>query len=206
MKKISRKVITILMAAVMLLPLITVQSSAASSVIISGGDSVKGGETFYVTVTFDSSDIGRVDAGLSYDTNKLTYISGGTSQGNSGYVQLKLAGTGEAIKFNIKFQALQEGKTTVDVQTYEMYDLNEQYISDTPSGSKTINIKGNASEDQILVQETSPDEPEEPTQLMGVDEMEEEQGGNVTWILIIGAVVLVALIIVIAVVLTKKKK
>ncbi|MDO5414623.1 MAG: hypothetical protein Q4F78_04070 [Bacillota bacterium] len=206
MKKISKKIITISMAAVMLLPLITVQSSAASSVIISGGDSVKGGDTFYVSVTFNGSDIGRVDAGLSYDTDKLTYISGGTSQGNSGYVQLKLAGTGEAITFNLKFQALQEGKTSVDVQTYEMYDLNERYLSDAPSGSKTINIKGNASEDQILVQETSPDKPEKPTELKGVDEMEEEQGGNVTWILIIGAVILVALIIVIAVVLTKKKK
>ena len=84
MKNMVKKITTVLVAAVMLLPLFTAQSSAASSVFISTKDSINGGDTFTVTVTYDGSNIGRVDAGLNYDTDKLAYISGGSGSGNCG--------------------------------------------------------------------------------------------------------------------------
>ena len=62
---------------------------ASPGVTITGGDDVKGGETFTVTVKFSGGDIGRVEGSLTYDTDRLTYISGGTSSGNSGYIQLQ---------------------------------------------------------------------------------------------------------------------
>ncbi len=183
------------------------QSFAAASVTMSGGDNVKGGDTFYVAVTFGGGDVGRVDALVNYDTSKLTYISGGTSTGNAGYISLAKAGTEGSVTFNLKFQALTDGSTTLKLTTYDLYNLDEMPMNEYPSASKTINIKGDAANDDLVEYETSPDEPEEPSSLTGVDEMDDEQETNsITWILIIGAVVLIALIIVIAVILNKKKQ
>lgn len=181
------------------------QAFAAASVTMSGGDNVKGGDTFYVAVTFGGGDVGRVDALVNYDTSKLTYISGGTSTGNAGYISLVKAGTEGSVTFNLKFQALTDGSATLKLTTYDLYDLDEMPMDEYPSATKTINIKGDAAEKDLVEYETSPEEPEEPSSLTGVDEMEEE-GSNITLILIIAAVVLVILIIVISVVLTRKKK
>ena len=209
MKNMIKTITTVLVAAVMLLPLFTVQSNAASSVYINTKDKINGGETFYITVTYDGSNIGRVDAGLNYDTDKLAYISGGNSSGNSGYVHLKLAGTGEAIKFDLKFQAISEGSTSISVETNEMYDLDERYMSDTPYASKQINVVGNAAAEDIIEQETDPDEPEEFTGLKGVDEKtegDEATGTNLNLILIIGAAVIVLLIVIVSIIIAKRSR
>lgn len=198
---------TIITAMIMAVLLMAPQSFAAASVTMSGGDNVKGGDTFYVAVTFGGGDVGRVDALVNYDTSKLTYISGGTSTGNAGYISLAKAGTEGSVTFNLKFQALTDGSTTLKLTTYDLYNLDEMPMNEYPSASKTINIKGDAANDDLVEYETSPDEPEEPSSLTGVDEMDDEQETNsITWILIIGAVVLIALIIVIAVILNKKKQ
>lgn len=191
----------------MIVPVIAPRVFAASSVIISGGDNVKGGDTFTVAVTFGGGDVGRVDGQLTYDTDKLTYLSGGSSSGNSGYIQLSSAGTDGSITFNIEFQAISEGSTELEVTTNNMYDLDERYMENV-SGSKTISISGVAASEEIITQTTSPDQPVAETELMGVDEKDDETDGNINMnmILIIAAVVLVALIVVIAVVLSKKKK
>lgn len=208
MKRIMRRASRIITAVVLLVSLMAPQAFADATVDMSGGDNVKGGDTFYVAVTFGGGDVGRVDAQLTYDTNKLSYISGGTSSGDVGYVNLNKAGSGGSVTFNIKFQALKDGQTTLSLTTYEMYDLNEQYMSDTPSTSRTITINGNAADAQVITQETSPDKPVEETEPVGVDEMEPRDGAgsNVTVILIISALVLVLLIVIISIVLAKKKK
>lgn len=211
MRIVSRKIIVLVVSLMMVMPFITVQSNAASSVVISAPDNISGGDTFSVNVIFNGDNIGRVSAGLSYDTDQLTYISGGSSQENSGYVDLNLAGTGEAIAFSLKFQAVKDGQTSLDVETHELYDLDEKYVLERPSASKTITINGSAADNQVVTKETSPDKPVEATEPVGVDEMQpkdnnESNGSNVTVILIISALILVLLIVVISVVLAKKKK
>ena len=203
--KILRKVIALIIVLSLAFPFMAPGVFAASSVSINCGDNIKGGETFIVSVTFSGSNIGRVDAQLLYDTDELTYISGGTSSGNTGYVQLKNAGTGGNIVFNVKFQAIEDGDAYVQVTTNEMYDLDENMM-DNPSASKTIMISGNASDDQKITEPTDED-PVEPSTLFGVDEMEEEEPpiSMMTMLIISGAVFLVLLIIVI-VVLVKKRK
>ena len=93
LERILRIVIISVVVLSMMIPVMAPEVFAASSVTISGGDSVKGGDTFTVAVTFGGGSVGRVDGQLTYDTDKLTYISGGSSSGNSGYIQLKKAGT-----------------------------------------------------------------------------------------------------------------
>lgn len=208
---ITERLLRIAIIAVVLLsmaiPLMDPGVFAASSVSISGGDSVKGGDKFTVAVTFGGGSVGRVDGQMTYDTDKLTYLSGGSSSGNSGYIQLKQAGTDGSVTFNIEFQAIADGNASLEVTTNEMYDLNERYMSETPSASKTISISGSAAEEEIITQTTSPDKPVKETELIGVDEKEDEDGSlGMNLILIISAAVLAALIVIIAVVLNKKKK
>jgi hypothetical protein len=202
-----RKLIAFVVITAFLFPLISPSSFAATSLSIKGGDKVSGGENFTVTVTYSGGSVGRVNAGMSYDTNKLTYISGGTSTGNSGYIQLENAGTGENISFKIKFQALKEGSTTVKVTTYEMYDLNEQALG-TPSSSKTITIAGDAQDDQVVTQETD-ESPDGATIDSGVDEIEQvadDPAVSTNKVLIISSCVVLALICIIIALLISKRR
>ena len=157
MRNILKKIAVIIVAAMIIVPAATFDTYAASTVSVTGGDDVKGGEVFNVTVTFDGDDIGRVVGDITYDTDMLSYISGGSSSGNVGYVELKNAGTGEPLKFELEFQALKEGNTELTVSASEMYDLSEGYM-DTPSTTKTVTISGDASEDQIIEETTEPDD------------------------------------------------
>ncbi len=171
MKNILRKIAVIIIAAMIIVPATTFDSHAASTVSVTGGDNVKGGEVFTVTVVFDGDDIGRVVGDITYDTDMLSYISGGSSSGNVGYVELKNAGTGEPLEFDLKFQALKEGSTTLTVSASEMYDLNEGYM-DTPSATKTVTVSGNADEEEIIEETTEPDDTAAENDL-SVDEKED---------------------------------
>ena len=95
MRRFTKKILVFLLAFVITIPAVTVGVSAASMVSVTGADEVAGGDIFTVTVTFDGESIGRVIGDITYDTEILTYISGGSSSGNVGYVELKKAGTGE---------------------------------------------------------------------------------------------------------------
>ena len=157
MKNILKKIAVILMAAMIIMPATTFNSHAASTVSVTGGDDVKGGEVFTLTIVFNGENIGRVVGDITYDTDMLSYISGGSSSGNVGYVELKNAGTGEPLKFELEFQALKEGSTELTVAASEMYDLGEGYM-DTPSTTKTVTISGNADEDEIIEETTEPED------------------------------------------------
>lgn len=155
MRKIMRKLAVMMLAIIIVAPAITASADAASKISISGPDSVKGGEVFTVTVTYDGDSIGRVVGDLTYDTEMLSYISGGSSSGNVGYVELRQAGTGEALSFKLEFQAIKEGSAPLNVSASEMYDLGEMFM-DTPSdASRTIAISSNADDDEII-EETNP--------------------------------------------------
>ena len=124
-ERILRILIIAVVVLSMAIPVMAPEVFAASSVTISGGDSVKGGDSFTVAVTFGGGSVGRVDGQLTYDTDKLTYISGGSSSGNTGYIQLKKAGIDGSVTFNIEFQAVSDGSTSLEVTTNEIYTLDE---------------------------------------------------------------------------------
>lgn len=205
-ERILRKAIVAVVVLALLIPVMTPQVFAASTVTINGGDDVSGGDTFTVEVTFGGGNIGRVDGAMTYDTDMLTYISGGSSTGNSGYIQLSNGSTDGSVTFSIEFQALTDGETTLEVTTNEMYDLDEAYINETPSASKTITIAGSAASEEVIEQTESPEQPVEETELSGVDEKPEEDENGTMLLMVIAIAVPVILIIIIAVVLAKKKR
>lgn len=170
MKKFLKKIAAIMLAAIIIIPASVTDTYASSTVSVTGGDDVKGGEVFTVTVIFDGENIGRVTGGITYDTDMISYISGGSSSGNVGYVELKTAGTGEPLKFELEFQALKEGSTALNVSAAEMYDLNEGYM-DTPSTTKTVTISGDADEEEIIEETTEPDTA--PEDNLSVDEKDD---------------------------------
>ena len=102
---------------------------------------------------------------------------------------------------DIEFQALDEGDTVLQVATREMYDLNEVYMSETPSASKTISISGSAASQQIITQTSSPDQPVAETELKGVDEKPDEGISGKTLFMVIIIAVPIVLIIIIAIIL-----
>lgn len=206
LERTLRRLIVLIVIMAFVVPLLTPNVFAASSVSINGGDDVKGGDTFTLVVAFEGGNIGRVDAHMTYDTNKLTYISGGTSSGNTGYIQLKTAGTDGSIVFNLKFQAVSEGAADLEVTTDEMYDFDDVAL-DRPSTAKTITISGNAAPEALVTETTSPEKPVDTTELVGVDEKTEKDSAmNLNVIFIAAAAVLVVLIVIISVILAKKRK
>lgn len=207
-EKVLRKAIALVVVTALAIPILAPGVFAASAVSINCSDNVKGGETFTVAVVFSGGDVGRVDAQMFYDTDDITYISGGTSKGDTGYIQLKSAGTEGAIVFNLKFQALTDGSADLEVTTNEMYDLDERAMG-TPSAYKTVTIQGNADPDQVVTEPPDEEQPEEPSSLTGVDENTEESEDDIIvsdTVIIAASAVLAILIIVICIALGRRKK
>ena len=172
----------------------TVPAAAGSSVVISGSKSVNQGESFTVTVTFKGDDIGRVDGQMTYDSSVLSYVSGGSSKGDNGYIELADAGTGEELTFNLKFKASGEGTTSLKVTTQGVYNLEEEYI-DAPSGAMQVSVDGNETEstaDETQGQDIT------DNQDVSIDDSSSDNGENGSLnLVIIGAVCTAALVIIV---------
>lgn len=172
----------------------TVPAAAGSSVVISGSKSVNQGESFTVTVTFKGDDIGRVDGQMTYDSSVLSYVSGGSSKGDNGYIELADAGTGEELTFNLKFKASGEGTTSLKVTTQGVYNLEEEYI-DAPSGAMQVSVNGN--ETESMTDETQGQDITD-NQDVSIDDSSSDNGENGSLnLVIIGAVCTAALVIIV---------
>ena len=198
----------LMLAGLLVLFYTAVPVSAASSVKISGGNDVKVGDTFTVNVVFQGDSVGSVSANLKYDKNVLQYVSGGSSSGDTGFVYLEKDVVDEEMSFQIKFKAKDQGHTDISVETYEMYDMDYNYLG-APSANTSIDVAASpvsdqetASSEELTEGETSPSdtvtaEPEAENSV-------QETGGFNLWLLGGIAVVLVLLIVLIAVKLKRK--
>lgn len=204
----KKYLVTFLIGVVLLFPGLIF---AADAKLIVEGTDVRVGEESIIKVTYAGDNIGRVSGILEYDTSVLSYISGGSSEGDAGAVQLKKAGTGDPIVFQLKFKTLKEGTTTVKISTYEVYDLDEQLMGTpatdediTISATKTVEPEGeNPMEDPV---EGSDEDPDGKDSTITEDPDEKEDSNVNTVYLLAGGVILVLLIMVIALVLRKRNK
>jgi len=202
---IFRKLIVLVMVLAIAIPFISPEIFAAAKITAEGGDKVAAGDTFTVRVTYGGEDIGRVDGQLTYDTSKLEYIKGGSSEGDTGYVQLKLAGTDGTITFTLQFKALEAGETNLEITTNEIYDFAEIPL-DTPSLTKTITINdGGGNKVEESEKETTDVSQDVTVENEYIDEAEEDEGIDTTFILIISAAVILIIVIIISIVLRRRK-
>lgn len=225
MKNRIRMTAVMVMTAVLLLPVIVL--AADTSVSISGGGPVKEGETTTVTVTYKGDSLGFVDGELRYDSDSLEYLSGGSSQGNSGVVQLKRWSDNASgvITFSLKFRGIHEGTVDLDLKTYETQNLDgigmsrpsaNQSVKVMEGEQQTTAVQTETQETTTAVTETQTEETESAGQedLATVEsewntteepvEAEEAKDTLPTYLPIVIAIVLI--IIIIAVVVIRKKK
>ena len=187
----TRKCLMTGLMILLLMIFFTVPAAAGSSVVISGSKSVNQGESFTVTVTFKGDDIGRVDGQMTYDSSVLSYVSGGSSKGDNGYIELADAGTGEELTFNLKFKASGEGTTSLKVTTQGVYNLEEEYI-DAPSGAMQVSVNGN--ETESMTDETQGQDITDNQDVFIGDSSSENGSLN---LVIIGAVCTAALVLIV---------
>ena len=109
--------------------------ASVNTSIVPEKSKVKAGETFTVTVKFSGGDVGRVKALMDYDSTKLSYLGGGSSEGDNGIISIRKAGDGKDITAKLKFKALNSGKTSLNISRLEAYDLDEQKLEGTKAGA-----------------------------------------------------------------------
>ncbi|MBR6443854.1 MAG: hypothetical protein IKS63_00295, partial [Firmicutes bacterium] len=154
MKQVCFKKSTYLIMALLLAAMVTVMPLASDEVWASEGSAgidaaskVTKGDKFTVTVTYSGEYLGRVRGMMKYDTSVLKYISGGSSEGNGGAVELRGSGEGGDITFKIKFKAVGKGKSKLSLKTSDMYDLDEMDMGN-PVASTVVRVSAPAPAEQ----------------------------------------------------------
>lgn len=215
MKTITRIVTAALLAAALLVP--AAASAAMSSVSMSGAESVKAGEVITIAVTYRGESLGYVNGHLTYDVERLEYLSGGSSQGNTGLVQLKqYADNADGkLSFQVKFRAVKAGSVKLSLETLETQNLDGDAAMGTPSSGMTVQVAEGAGESQAAAEEPSEtskaeesqsvQQAMEPQKAEAGETAEQESRGIPYPILAAAAVVIAGLILVIAVRLRKKQ-
>lgn len=135
------KFFKVVMALVLCMIMVQPASANGASAKIYMPETVKSGDSFSITVEYQGDEFSRVDAQLEYDTEYIKYVSGGTSSGNSGIVQLSDYGDENGdIEFVLNFEAKKEGQTTVFLDTSELYNYGEEYLQ-IEQESMSVNIE-----------------------------------------------------------------
>lgn len=208
MKRIKNLIISML--AVVLLAGMTSFALGASvnTSIVPEKSKVKAGETFTVTVKFSGGDVGRVKALMDYDSTKLSYLGGGSSEGDNGTISIRKAGDGKDITAKLKFKALNSGKTSLNISRLEAYDLDEQKLEGTKAGTSLTVVpakkveKDKAKKKEKKVKEQA--EEEQPEENVADENSESENVKNMP--IFIGAIGAVCLLLLIVLIISGRKK
>lgn len=210
MKRIKNLIISML--AVVLLVGMTSFALGASvnTSIVPEKSKVKAGETFTVTVKFSGGDVGRVKALMDYDSTKLSYLGGGSSEGDNGTISIRKAGDGKDITAKLKFKALNSGKTSLNISRLEAYDLDEQKLEGTKAGAfLTVEPAKKAKKDKEKEKKKEkkvkePAEEEQPEENVADENSESENVKNMP--IFIGAIGAVCLLLLIVLIISGRKK
>lgn len=210
MEQFIKKAVVFIIALTFIIPVAALDVFAANEISITGGDAVKSGETFTVNVKFTGGTIGRINGQVTYDVNKISYISGGSSSGDTGYIQLKKAGTGEDLSFSLTFKAVDDGNTDINVSTNEIYDLSEREL-DAMYETKTVSISSDyESESTTQTEETVQSEMDDSSVIssssLDSDNSDKESEIDTITVLAIVAAVVIILLVIVGILLRRSSK
>lgn len=141
MKRI-RRLITVLFAVCVMCSCYGIVAYAASAELRFSDPSTTVGAEVEVTATFTASaSVQSMNASLTYDPNMLRFVEGTHVQDNGGTLNITGGGDGMAdtVTVTMKFQALAEGTTKIEVASSSGTDLNNSAM-DVVNGSSTITI------------------------------------------------------------------
>ncbi|MCQ2454548.1 MAG: cadherin-like beta sandwich domain-containing protein [Clostridia bacterium] len=116
---------------------ISINAFADSAIIGLSSKSVKVGENVTVTLTYRAtSTIKSLNGSLSFDSNILKYVSGGSSLSGSSVLLSKQTSSGNSEHFSIVFTALSEGSSSL------LFTMNaeENKKTDDAAASATVDV------------------------------------------------------------------
>ena len=76
-----------------------------------------GAEVDVKTKLTSASSMQSMEATLTYDKSELRFISGDNATGKDGTIKISWTGSGTTAEFNLKFQALKEGTSNIEVSS-----------------------------------------------------------------------------------------
>lgn len=162
MSKIGKKLNMVLIALGILFLLPTMVTHAADGTLQFSDPTGKVGEEITVKVKMDAGGvaIGDGDAELTYDTEKLEFVSGTNASGGNGTVTLSASGTGSEteLNFELVFKALSEGSTNIQVSSSTAYLFSDETLH-LQHGTSAITIEAGDGTSNVIESRTqgSPD-------------------------------------------------
>lgn len=143
MRTLTRILIPLLLAAMLLATCPLSATAAANATIAFSSSTLVVGDTLTVTVNFSADTVGAVNAGLLYDASVLQFVSGDGAAGGGGVVKLTTWASSEtsSLRFQLTFKALAAGSCFIQVTDSTVYAWDETLIGNPTAGAsvKVVN-------------------------------------------------------------------
>lgn len=140
MKKLKR-LAALMLCTAMTFMMCGIVSSAASGQLRFSDPSTTVGATVEITAKLSADEsLSKASATLTYDTTALKFISGENATASNGQIELQGSGSGNTeMSWTLKFQALSEGTTTVNISKVTASGSSGSTIT-VVEGSSTVTI------------------------------------------------------------------
>ena len=151
MRKIKKIVVSFLLICMLCVGMTDVASATAAEFRFSDPQTSVGAEVEVTAKVSSAQALNTIQATLSYDKSKLRFISGDDATGGDGTITLSRndENAGTSMEFNLTFQALDEGTTSIEVAKVDGIDKNGVALEITSGTSSVTIVEG----DKSLIQE-----------------------------------------------------
>ena len=117
MRKIKKLVVTFLAICLMCPGLSVITEAATAELRFADPSTTVGAEVEVKTKLSSVSSLQSMEATLTYDKSELKFISGDNATAKDGTIKISWTGAGTTAEFNLKFQALKEGTSNIEVSS-----------------------------------------------------------------------------------------
>lgn len=117
MRRIKKLVVTFLAICLMCPGLSVITEAATAELRFADPSTTVGAEVDVKTKLSSVSSLQSMEATLTYDKSELKFISGDNATAKDGTIKISWTGTGTTAEFNLKFQALKEGTSNIEVSS-----------------------------------------------------------------------------------------
>lgn len=151
MKKVKKIIVSFLLMCMLCVGMTCVASATTAEFRFSDPQTSVGAEVEVTAKVSSARALNTIQATLSYDKTKLRFISGDDATGGDGTITISRndENAGTSMEFNLTFQALDEGTTSIEVAKVDGIDNNGVALEVT-SGSSSVSISEG---DKSLIQE-----------------------------------------------------
>ena len=126
--------------------LLSLTAFAAHGRINFSDPSVTVGDEVNVTMKISADEgtsLSNANVVITYPTEKLEFVSGTDADGGAGAVRVHGASNGSGtalLEYNLKFKTLSAGTASITVDSFEVYDGNDQAVEIVHQGSSSVAI------------------------------------------------------------------